>query len=157
MDLHRELERHRKEHDEILRFLKEFDGALALAAAESDKERGAGLAQLSKMEEKLAEIRAHCREEEQGIESPLQIYLDDDALDDLHIEHQLLERHSHDFCAELTAVTAPPPTETLVRLGQRLLEQLRRHIAREEELLKQIEEGSTAEEKLFLRYTQPGE
>ena len=90
MDLHRELERHRKEHDEILRFLKEFDGALALATAESDKERGAGVAQLSKMEEKLAEIREHCREEEQSIESPFEMYLDDYALDDLHIEHQLL-------------------------------------------------------------------
>lgn len=157
MDLHGELKRHRKEHDEVLRFLTEFDGALARAAAESDRERCAGLAQLSKMEEKLAEIREHCREEEQSIESPFQLYLDDYALEDLQIEHKLLERHSHDFCAELTAVTAPPPTETLVRLGQRLGEQLRRHIAREEELLKQIEEGSAAEQRLFLRYIQPGE
>lgn len=157
MDLHRQLEHYRKEHDHILLFLEEFDRALALAASETAQERRAGLAQLREMEEKLVGIRAHCHEEEQNVESPFQMYLDEFALEDLHTEHPLLERHSHDFCAELTVVTAPPPTGTLVHLGRRLLEQLRHHIAREECLLKQIEDGSTAEEKLFLRYTQPGE
>ncbi len=157
MDLHRRIDCYRKEHDQILHFLKEFDAALTRAAADSEKERRAGLAQLLEMEDKLAEIRQHCREEEQNVESPFQIYLDEFALEDLHTEHDLLERHSHDFCAELVAVTAPPPTETVVHLGRRLLEQIRLHIAREESLLKQIADGHAAEERLFLRYTQPGE
>jgi hypothetical protein len=157
MDLHRNIEHYREEHQQILQLLKEFDGALTLAAADTEKERRAGLAQLLEMEDKLAEIREHCREEEQNVESPFQMYLDEFALEDLHTEHDLLERHSHDFCAELLAVTAPPPTETVVHLGRRLLEQLRFHIAREESLLKQIVDGHAAEEKLFLRYTQPGE
>lgn len=157
MNLRQQIEHFHKEHGEILRFLKEFEDALTLAAAESEKARRAGLAQLSKMEEKLAEIREHCREEEQNLESPFQMYLDHFALEDLHTEHEVLERRNHDFCVELTAVTAPPPTENLVNLGRRLLEHLRHHIAREESLLAQIADGNTAEEKVFLRYTQPGE
>jgi hemerythrin-like domain-containing protein len=157
MNLHQQIEHFHKEHDEILRFLKEFESALTLAGGESEKERRAGLAELGKMEQKLAEIREHCREEEQDLESPFQMYLGDFALEDLHTEHQILERRNHDFCAELTAATAPPPTENLVSLGRRLLEHLRHHIAREELLLAQIADGNAAEEKVFLRYTQPGE
>ncbi len=157
MDLPRQLEHYRKEHDEILRFLREFDETLTLASDEAEETRRLGLARLRGMEETLAGIREHCRAEEQNVESPFQIYLDDYALEDLHVEHLSLEKHSHDFCAELVAVTAPPPTEDLVRLGWQLVDELRRHIAREGGLLKQVADGRTAEEKIFLRYTQPGE
>ncbi len=157
MELHNQLKHFRKEHDEILHFLEEFGAALSLAGATEKETRRIGLEQLREMEAKLAEIREHCSEEEKNVESPFRLYLDDFALEDLHGEHEFLEQLSHAFCTELEIVTGPPPTEVLVRLGQQLLGELRQHIAREEGLLKQIADGSEAEEKVFLRYTQPGE
>lgn len=157
MELHNQLKRFRKEHDEILHFLREFDAALSLAGETEKKNRRIGLERLREMEAKLVEIREHCSEEEKSVQSPFRLYLDDFALEDVHGEHEFLEQLSQAFCTELEIVTAPPPTEVLVRVGRQLLRELRQHIAREEGLLKQIADGNEAEEKLFLRYTQSGE
>ena len=157
MDLRYQLEFYRKEHDEILRFLKEWEDALNLAAGPGEEAPCQALQHLREMEPKLLEIRQHCREEEQNVESPSQIYLDDTALKRLRQEHETLEELSDCYRSELKFVCAPPPTDDLVSIGRRLLAGLRRHIAYEEGLLKQIEEGSEAEEKKFLRYTQPTE
>ena len=157
MDLRIQLQRFRQEHDDILRFLREWEGALNLAASETIELRRKGLAQLIEMESKLAEIREHCHDEEESIDSPFQLYLDDAALEHLRQEHDLLDRLSEGFRSELRLLTTPPPAGELAGMGLRLLEQLRHHIAFEEGLLKQIEEGNAAEEKLFLRYSYPAE
>jgi hypothetical protein len=157
MDLHNQLERYRKEHDEILRFLREFDAALKQAGETAIEQRRIGLEQLREIEGKLIEIRQHCSEEEKSVQSPFRLYLNDVELEDLQSEHQFLEQLSQSFCTELKILTSPPPTGVLVRLGRRLLEELRRHIAREEGMLIQIEENSQAEEKVFLRYSQSAE
>lgn len=157
MDLRNRIEHYRKEHDEILRFLGEFESGLALAASGSAERRRAGLAKLHEMERRLAEIREHCAEEEQNLESPFQLYLGGAALETLQKEHVQLDELSLSFCSELEVLTTPPPATKLVELGRHLLQQLCHHIAYEEGLLKQIADGNEAEEKLFLRYTQFGE
>ena len=157
MDLRRQLEHFRSEHDEFLCFLKEWENALTLAGRDVPETRCQGLSKLRDMEKKLVEIREHCRKEEHEVDSPFQIYLDDHALEELRREHDLLEQLTEGYRTELQVVTMPPPTTDLVGLGQRLLEQLRHHIAFEEGLLKQIEDGTAAEERVFLRYTQPAE
>src|SRR5262249_44895647 len=105
----------------------------------------------------LGAIRERCSEEERCAQSPFRLYLDDFALEDLHSEHQFLEQLSHAFSAELEILSAPPPTEALIRLGRHLLWRLRQHIALEEGLLKQIADGHEAEERLSLRYTESAE
>jgi prefoldin subunit 5 len=157
MDLRNALERYRREHDEILRFLREFEAAVRLTGEKADEKRCQGLAQLRAMESRLAEIREHCREEEENLDSPFQLYLDDSAMEHLQQQHELLEQLMASFRGTLRTLITPPPTEELVGLGHGLLENLRRHIAFEEGLLKQIEDGNRAEEQLFLRYTQPAE
>ena len=157
MDLHSQLERFRKEHDDILRFLKSWEATLDLLASEDEDARCKALAELREMEKKLAGLREHCQEEEQIVESPFQIYLDDRALEQFRREHDVLEQLTEGYRAELKFVSTIPPTTQLLGLGRRLLEQLRHHIAYEEGLLKQIEDGNEAVEKLFLRYVQPAE
>ena len=157
MDLRNQLERFRKEHDDILRFLKDWEDALTLASSDDEPSRCRGLAELREMEQKVADIREHCREEERSVDSPFQIYLDDHALEHLRHEHDRLEQFADGYTSELKYLTTPPPTDQLVMLGRRLLDHLRHHIAYEEGLLKQIEEGNQAEEKVFLRYTQAAE
>lgn len=156
MDLRSRLDYFRKEHEEILRFLNNWERALKMAASESDEERLKGLEELRRSENDLMSIQEHCHAEERTVESPFQIYLDDASLARLAQEHELLRQLSNDFLRELTFATIFRISE-LVRSGSALLEQLRRHIAHETELLKQIEEGKAAEEKLLLRYTQPAE
>lgn len=157
MEVRAQIERYRREHDEILRFLGVFEGVLTLAESKKVEDRRAGLAKLREMERKFVEIREHCAEEEQNLESPFQVYLDDSALETLHSEHDLLDELSLSFCSEVEVLTTPPPTQGLVGLGRQLAQKLYRHIAYEEGLLKQIGDGSEAEEKVYLRYTQPGE
>jgi hypothetical protein len=156
MEVKRQLERFHKEHDEILRFLVFAEEALKRAASEDREIRCQGLGELQELEGKLTEIREHCREEEENLESPFRLYLDDAALADLEEEHALLERLTDSFRTELK-LAAMPRTLELVRLGQQLLDHIRHHIAYEEGLLKQIKDGTEAEENLFLRYTQGAE
>ena len=145
MDLRSRLDYFRKEHDEILAFLKDWENALQMAAHDSDEQRLKGLVELRKMENDLLGIREHCRDEERTVESPFQIYLDDASLARLAEEHELLRRLSNNFLRELTFATMFR-TDELVGLGRELLEQLRRHIALETTLLKQVEDGRAAEE-----------
>jgi len=152
MDLRSRLDYFRKEHDEILRFLNAWEGALKMAASDGDDERRKGLTELRRFENELLSIQEHCHAEERTVDSPFQIYLDDVSLTRLAREHELLRQLSNDFLRELRFATLMRTNE-VVRLGNALLEQLRRHIAHEAALLEQIEEGRAAEEKLLLRYT----
>jgi len=152
MDLRSRLDYFRKEHDEILHFLNDWKNALKMAGGDGDDERRKGLAELRRFENELLSIQEHCHAEERTVDSPFQIYLDDVSLTRLAQEHELLRQLSNDFLRELRFATLMRTNE-VVRLGNALLEQLRRHIAHEAALLEQIEEGRAAEEKLLLRYT----
>jgi len=144
MEVGSQLERFRKEHDDILRFLGEFQGALMQAHSAGDEERRGGLARLRQFEERLRTIREHCREEQQCLESPFRPYLDDSSVEALRREHEVLNQLTDAFLRELRQVALTPPTGQLVEIGRGLLETLRHHIAFEEGLLKQVEDGKTA-------------
>jgi hemerythrin-like domain-containing protein len=145
MRVNQQLERYRKEHDGILRFLSEWESALKLAASEEEAERRQGLEQLRLMDAAILKIRSHCEDEERNLDSPFQLHLDEDALEHLRQEHELLEQLTHGFRSELKWLTTPPVATDLVARGQTLLEHLRHHIAFEEGLLKQIEDGAAKE------------
>ncbi len=143
MNLRSELERFHKEHDDILRFLRGWESVLNLAASAEDSKRCEGLARLREMEEQVARIDDHCRAEEQSVESPYKLYLEDAELQRLKKEHELLAHWSNDFHRELTFATVLRSDE-MVRMGRQFLELLRHHIAYEEGLLKKIGESRAA-------------
>lgn len=156
MELCNQLLHFRQEHDEILRFLREWETALQFAASAADADRREGLTRLRHMEKTLLAIGEHCRAEEESVESPYNLYLEDSELQHLQEGHELLTQATQNYLRELTFATTLRTNE-LVALGQRLLEQLRHHIAFEEGLLKQIEDGRAAEEKRLLQYTHAAE
>lgn len=145
MDLRSELAHFRADHDEILRFLQQWEVALNQAASPDVEQRRKGLADLVEMEPRLLALREHCREEERE-DARLQLYLDEEVFSQLRSEHELLERMTQAFRDELRVVTAPPPVDNLVARGRELLSRLRYHVAFEEGLLKQIEDGAAAME-----------
>lgn len=156
MEVHRQLEGARREHDEIFQFLITCEYALQRAASDDCDVRCRSLERLHEMDGELAEISEHCRREEDGIESPFLLYLEPKSLQELRKEHRRLRRLISDFRRELRLVTASR-TADMVALGQELIAEIRQHVAEEEALLAQIEEGATAEEKVLLRYTQSPE
>ena len=156
MEVHRQLEKVRNEHDEILQFLITCEHALQRAASDNWDVRCHGLEQLHEVDGEIAEISEHCRREEQGVESPFQLFLEPKSLEELRKEHRRLWRLISDFRRELELVTAPR-TADLVALGRDLIEEVRKHVAEEEALLAQIEAGAAAEEKVLLQYSQSAE
>ena len=156
MEVHRQLEKVRDEHDEILQFLIAWEYALERAASDDWDVRCHALEQLREMDGEIAEISEHCRREEEGIESPFQLYLEPQSLEELRKEHRRLWRLTNDFRRELELVTAPR-TADLVALGRDVIAEVRRHVAEEEALLAQIEAGAAAEERVLLQYTPSAE
>lgn len=156
MDVHRQLEKVRNEHDEIVQFLITWEYALQRTASDDWDVRCHGLEQLHEMDGEIAEISEHCRREEEGIESPFLLYLEPKSLNELRKEHRRLWRLISDFRRELELVTAPR-TADLIVLGREVIKEIRKHVAEEEALLALIEAGATAEEKMLLQYTQSPE
>ncbi len=156
MDLRSQLDYFRKEHEDIQRFLEDWEGALRLAASEDDANRLRALALLRQMETDLSSIHEHCRAEQRTVESLLQMHHDGASLVRLAQEHELLRQLTNNYLRELQFATLPRTGE-VVGLGIELLAQLRTHIAYETALLKQIEDRNTAEQKVLLRYTHPPE
>jgi Hemerythrin HHE cation binding domain len=145
------------EHEQILQFLADFDAALTMAASKGDETRREGLAKLRAMEPQLAEIREHCAEEEQSLESPFRLYLEQNVLETLRGQHQELDELSLNFSSELEVLTKPPETGPIVRSGRNLADRLVQHLGYEESLLQEIEKRADAEESIYVRYTEPGE
>lgn len=156
MEVHRQLEKVRNEHDEILGFLTTWEYALERAASDDWDVRCHGLEQLHEMDGEIAEINEHCRREEEGVESPFLLYLEPKSLRELRKEHRRLWSLIGDFRRELKLVTAPR-TADLIVLGREVIKEVRKHVAQEEALLAQIEAGAAAEENVFLQYTQSPE
>lgn len=145
MELQAKIKRYRSEHDQILRFLKQWEDALLEFARADELFRTKSLAQLSEMETQLTALVRHCEEEEQELDTRSKHFLDDRALEHLHGEHEQLRELTGNYKRLLRVLYATPPTRSLVELGQQLVAHLRRHIAYEEGLLKQIEDGQGRE------------
>lgn len=156
MEVHRQLENVRKEHDEILQFLIACEYVLQRVSSDDWDVRCHSLEQLREMDGELVEIGEHCRREEEGVESPFELYLEPKSLEELRREHGRLRRLISDFRRELMLATAPR-TVDLVALGKEVIAEVRMHVAEEEESLAQIEAGAAAEEKLLIRYSESAE
>lgn len=156
MDLRTQVTYFRKEHQDILTFLASWEHAVSQVASGQDAERLKGLADLRSMEPQLAAIEGHCRSEEKNVESPYSLYLEDAQLEELKKEHDQLRRFLQNVLFALRFATLAH-VEEVAQLGRELLQFVRSHIAYEEKLLAQIEQGRAAVKELELRYTEPGE
>jgi hemerythrin-like domain-containing protein len=145
VELQSKIKRYRTEHDQILRFLKQWEEALLEFARADELFRSKSLAELSEMETQLTALVCHCQEEEQELDARSKDLLDDRALEHLQGEHEQLRELTGNYKRLLRVLYATPPTRSLVELGQQLVAHLRRHIAYEEGLLKQIEDGQASE------------
>jgi hypothetical protein len=142
MDLHRALQEAHEEHADILDFLNIWEEALQLAASEDCDVRCTALRQLQAMEGKIVEIWEHCHKEEDDPEEPLFRLASPPDRERLKDEHFQLYRDNYEFRREMEFTTSSF-TGDLVAKGQRLLEELRSHIAFEEELLRQLAQEQT--------------
>jgi hemerythrin-like domain-containing protein len=140
MLLAQQVEAIRREHDEILQRLSAFEEAFDRANSDDWDVRCEALGELREMDATLAEINEHCRHEEEELESPFELFLEKAALARLRAEHDRLRLLISDFRRELRLATVPRTAELITR-GRDLLQELRRHVAEEEELLAQIQES----------------
>lgn len=138
MDLHKALQEAHDEHADILEFLKIWEEALNLIASEDCDTRCTGLRHLQAMEGKIVEIWEHCHKEEDDPEEPLFQLASPADRERLKDEHFQLYRDNYEFRREMEYTTSSF-TADLVMKGQRLLAELRAHIAYEEELLVRLE------------------
>lgn len=138
MDLHRAFQEAHEEHADILEFLTIWEEALQLIASEDCDVRCTGLRQLQAMESKIVEIWEHCHKEEDEAEAPLFRFASPVDRERLKDEHFQLYRDNYEFRREMEFTTASSTGELALK-GQKLLAELRAHIAFEEELLGRLE------------------
>ena len=140
MDLQREFETARREHQDILGFLDVWEGALTLIEDDDLDVRCEGLRQLQGMEQQIAGICEHCRREEEDPESPLFRFAQEADRGRMKDEHFRLQRANYEFRKEMEFTTTSD-TDDLVALGRKLLDSLRGHITYEDGLLKRFEDN----------------
>jgi hypothetical protein len=138
MDLHRVFQEAHAEHTDILEFLNIWEEALQLIGSDDCDTRCTGLRQLQAMEGKIVEIWEHCHKEEDEPDSPLFRFAAPPDRERLKDEHFELYRDNYEFRREMEFTTSSS-TGDLVAKGQKLLTELRGHIAFEEELLRRLE------------------
>lgn len=138
MDLHKAFKEAHEEHADILEFLETWEETLQLIASKDCATRDTGLRQLHAMESKIVEIWEHCHKEEDDAEAPLFRFASPADRERLKEEHFQLYRDNYEFRREME-FTKSSFTPDLVSKGQKLLAELRAHIAFEEDLLKRLE------------------
>jgi hemerythrin-like domain-containing protein len=158
MDVTTRLDYFRKEHEDFLRFLEEWERALETTASKNPETVVKGLNRLRELQANLKAIENHCSSEERNVEGSCDEYLDEEKLEQLKKEHMELRRLVADLFSELRFATLYE-TEQAVATGREVAGFTRRHIQFEEKLLEAIEQklSEEAEEKLLLRYTQAPE
>jgi hypothetical protein len=158
MDVGTLLDYLRKEHQDFLHFLEEWDKVLDQTASKDPEESVRGLTRLREMQSNMKALRAHCSAEERNVEGPYREYLEKGQLDKLTAEHHDLSRLLENMFSELRFATLYQ-TERAIDAGHEVAALARSHIQFEEELLQEIERklSQEAEEKLLLRYTQSPE
>lgn len=129
-----------KEHEEMAGFLTAFETALELSVSGDDETRSLGLARLREIVERSTHIRGSLSQDSEVMTSP--VFLLVNSTERARLKQKLfhLERASYEFRKEL-AFTTTLSTEGLVEQGRQLEDMLRRQIAYEEELLREIEAG----------------
>lgn len=140
MDPKTQLQYFRKEHQDIRRFIEQFAAALDHVNGKQDEGRRRGLDELRDLQAELQAIQHHCDSEERNLESPYGAYLQTHQLETLRKEHKRLGRLTLGIVAELQFATTNQ-TQNIVGLGQEFTQFVRQHIAYEETLLTEIEQG----------------
>lgn len=148
MDPNTQLQYFRKEHQDIRRFLEQFQSALDLIGGRQDEERRKGLDQIRELQADLQAIQHHCYSEERSLEAPYGAYLEAHQLETLRREHERLGRLTQDMVAEFQFATTNQ-TGSIFKLGQELTQFVRQHMAYEETLLAEIEHGLAAQARLL--------
>lgn len=143
MDPKTQLQYFRKEHQDIYRLLGQFGAALDLIQSQQDDLRRKGIGRLRELQADLQAVQHHCDSEERSLESPYDAYLKRHQLETLKQEHERLGRLTQDIVAELQFVTTNQTDNIFVR-GQEWAQFVRQHIAFEETLLMEIENGLAA-------------
>ncbi len=143
MDPKTHLQYFRKEHQDIYRLLGQFGAALDLIHSHEDELRRKGIGKLRELQAELQAVQHHCDSEERSLESPYDAYLKRHQLETLRQEHERLGRLTQDIVGELQFVTTNQTDNIFVR-GQQWVEFVRQHIAFEETLLMEIENGLAA-------------
>jgi hypothetical protein len=158
MDVGTRMEYFRKEHQDFLHFLNQWDQAVETTASKDAEQCVRGLHELRDMKPNMKAIKDHCTAEERNVEGPYREYLEEGQLDELKKEHRDLSRLLEDLFTELRFATLYQ-TERAVAAGREVSALVRRHIQFEEKLLMAIEQklAEEAEQKLLLRYTQAPE
>ena len=158
MDVGTRMEYFRKEHQDFLHFLDEWDHALEVTAGKDAEQCVRGLNELREMKPNMKAIKEHCISEERNVEGPYREYLEEGQLEELKKEHRDLSRLLENLFSELRFATLYQ-TDRAVNAGREVSALARRHIHFEEELLAAIEQklAEEAEQKLLLRYTQAPE
>lgn len=144
MDPKTQLQYFRKEHEDIYRLLGQFGAALDLVQSEQDELRRKGIGKLRELQPDLQAIQHHCYSEERGLESPYDAYLKKHQLETLRQEHERLGRLTQGIVAELQFATTNQ-TENILVFGRQWAQFVRQHIAFEEALLMEIENGLAAQ------------
>lgn len=158
MDVATRLDYLRKEHQDFLHFLEEWDEVLKRTASKDSEECVRGLNHLRELQPNMKALRNHCTTEESNVEGPYRGYLEKGQLEKLKKEHRDLSRMLEDLFTELRFATLYQ-TDRAINAGREVAVFARQHIQFEEELLAEIERklSEEAEEKLLLRYTQAPE
>ena len=128
-----------KEHLEIARLAEKIADALALASKQDFPSRQQGLAGLRAMREGLLGVLQHCHSEEGILESDFHHYLDAKQYERLKSQHQSIARTTASLLRELPYMTADFVAD-LCGPGRELLEELREHIAFEQDMLWRVED-----------------
>ncbi len=143
MDPKTQLQYFRKEHQDIYRLLGQFGAALDLIHSQQDELRRKGIGKLRELQADLQAVQHHCDSEERSLESPYDAYLKRHQLETLRQEHERLGRLTQGIVAELQFATTNQTDNIFVR-GQQWAQFVREHIAFEETLLMEIENGLAA-------------
>jgi hypothetical protein len=128
----------RKEHLEILRLANSLEEALALASHEDFSARQKGLADLRALHHGLVGICQHCCSEDGVLESEYHHYLDGENYEQINTQHTRIHRLISNFLKDLPFATADSIAETALP-GKELVDQIRQHVAYEEQMLDYIE------------------
>jgi len=127
-----------REHLELLRLADKLAGALALAAKPDFESRLQGLTELRASQHGLLGVRQHCGSEDGILESDFHHYLDPEQYLRLCTQHSVISRLVTILLRELPYATADSVPE-LYEPGLELLDQLREHIAFEEDMIWHVE------------------
>jgi hypothetical protein len=127
-----------KEHLEMLKIADRLAEALGLAGKQDFRSRQDGLAELRGLQQGLVGISQHCNAENGLLESDFHHYLEAKNYDQLRTQHRQIARLIAGLLREMPYTTADSVVE-LSGDGVQLLEEIREHVAFEEEMLWKVE------------------